>query len=267
MKKYLLSFTVITMLGMGYSLTNNQGNLYSSSNGAPSAGSCAVGGCHGGSAQTSEHVTLTFLDANQNPVTTYTAGQTYTVKATAHPTLTNSKFGFALSANGGTLSESSANIQKVSSYLTHTAAGTAADAGGGKTWTATWTAPSSGGNVNFQLYLNASNGDNSSSGDMIYSRSAVLSQASGLNDIVKDGSLSVYPVPAKDMVNIDFELKQSSNVNINVVSQDGKLVKTIASGQLNSGVQHFELKELASGLYFVNITANEQRITKKILIQ
>jgi hypothetical protein len=266
MKKYILSFTVITMLGMGYSLTHNQGNLYSSSTGAPGAGSCAVGGCHGGTALTSEHVTLTFLDANQNPVTTYTAGQTYTVLATAHAALTNAKFGFALSANGGTLSESSNNIQKVSNYLTHTAAGTAADAGGGKTWSASWTAPASG-NVNFQLYLNASNNDNTSSGDIIYSRSAVLSQASGINDLVKEGSLSVYPVPAKDLVNIDFELKESSIVNITIVSHDGRLVKTVASEQLNSGMQHFELKEMASGLYFVTISANDQQITKKVLIQ
>lgn len=267
MKKYFLSFSAITILGMAYSLFNNQANLYSGSTGAPGAGSCAVSGCHGGTLQSSNDITLELLDENQLPVTSYVAEKTYEVKISVNG-FSNPKFGFALSANGGTLSESSAAIQKINQYLTHTSSGTAADAGGGKVWTASWTAPSSG-NVNFQLYVNATNGNNASTGDVIYSKAlSVTSAATGINELLTAGSLSVYPVPASGLVNMDFELKQTSEVSISVLSAEGKLVKTLVNKQLNSGKQHVEFsEELSSGLYFMHIAINGQSAMRKLVIE
>ncbi|MES2690893.1 MAG: choice-of-anchor V domain-containing protein [Bacteroidota bacterium] len=265
MKKYVLSFAAITALGMSISLLNNQSNLYSNRSGAPAQGNCTS--CHLGSLQTSNDIMFQVLDG-ATPVTTYTPGKKYTVSIMAHG-FTNARFGFALSGNAGSFNASGEGTAKgsVGDYVTHTNAGTAADAGGGKMWEAEWTAPASG-SVALQLYLNAANNDGDNTGDKIYGKTINLTMATGLSAIVNEKSFAVYPNPVVDVLNIDFDLKESSDVNISLVDVNGKLIKEFASGKMNSGKQHFTFtNNLSQGLYFVKVQAGEQSFSKRIFIK
>lgn len=266
MKKYVLSFAAITALGMSISLFNNQSNLYSNRSGAPGAGNCTS--CHAGSVQSSDDIMLDVMDGS-TPVTTYTPGKTYNVLIMAHH-FQNERFGFALSANAGTFTASGPGTAKgaVGDYVTHTEAGTAPDVGGNKIWQAEWTAPASG-NVNLQLYLNVANNDGNNTGDKIYSKTLSLSMATGLAAIVNEKSFMVYPNPVSEVLNVDFELKESSDVNINLMDVNGKLVKELASQKMNSGKQHlaFTNNGIAQGLYFVQVQAGEQSFGKRVFIK
>lgn len=265
MKKYVLSFTVITALGMSISLFNNQSNLYSNRSGAPAAGNCTS--CHLGSLQTSTDIMFEVLDG-ATPVTTYTPGKKYTVSIMAHG-FTNSRFGFALSGTAGTFNASGAGTAKgaTGDYITHTLAGTDADAAGGKMWEAEWTAPASG-NVTLQLYLNAANDDGNNTGDKIYGKTLNLTMATGVSAIVNEKSFAVYPNPVVDVLNIDFDLAASSDVNISLVDVNGKLVKEFASSKMSAGKQHFAFsKDVSQGLYFVKVQAGEQSFSKRVFIK
>lgn len=266
MKKYVLSFAAITALGMSISLFNNQSNLYSNRSGAPGAGNCTS--CHLGALQSSDDIMLDVMDGS-TPVTTYTPGKTYNVLIMAHH-FQNERFGFALSGNAGTFTASGPGTAKgsVGEYVTHTEAGTAPDAGGNKIWTTEWTAPASG-NVTLQLYLNAANNDGNNTGDKIYSKTISLTMATGVSAIVNEKSFAVYPNPVVDALNIDFDLAASSDVSISLVDVNGKLVKELTSGKMNSGKQHFAFSndDVSQGLYFVKVQAGEQSFSKRVFVK
>ncbi|MFN7313525.1 MAG: choice-of-anchor V domain-containing protein [Bacteroidota bacterium] len=275
MKKHVLALLGVSLLGITYSTFSNQGSLHSSSTGAPGAGTCT--NCHGGSNQSSDDVGVVLLKMNGTtmdtiPATEYEPGQTYAVFAGAGESFTNQKFGFSLTASAGTLSTIPGNneVQKSGNYLTHTGTGTVADEEGGKAWAAMWQAPANAsGAINFQFHLNASNNDNSTSGDNIYASTATLTaKSTGVKEIIASEKLSVYPNPAQNSFFVDFELANESNVSISLFGADGKLIKQLTNQKMNGGTHSLVFNpEVKPGLYLVNIVANNQTISKRLIIQ
>jgi len=140
---------------------------------APSEGLCSD--CHGGGAAPSLSIQL--LDAG-NPVTSYTAGQSYTLRVTVGGGTRYGMQAVALNSsntNTGTLSAPSANgrISAASgrSYLEHNNTSTSG------VFTATWVAPTSGtGNVTiYAAGLNA-NGTGNTLGDGTSSTQLVITE-------------------------------------------------------------------------------------------
>lgn len=268
MKKYVLSLAALTVLGMSYSLMNRQMDARSHGSGMNTGmgfTSCAASGCHSGPVKTSDDITLEVLDGGA-PVSAFTPGKNYMVRFTT--SMSNAKFGFALAANLGSLSIGP-GMQKIGLYLTHTANGTAADPSGGKSWIAQWTAPSTGtAATDFHLYINATNNDGTNNGDEIFEKKISLDIATGLAHIINEKSLSVYPNPATEKLNIGFELKESANVRIALYDMNGRLVKEIASGKMNSGMQHVSVETgLPQGIYMTQVKAGEQVLTKRVFIR
>lgn len=79
-------------------------------------------------------------------------------------------------------------------------------------------------------------------------------------------TMSVYPNPADEQLNIQFDLKKSGQVILLVKSIDGKELerKTLTA---EVGTQHFELKlpsTLSSGIVFVEVLADGQRTVRKV---
>lgn len=105
----------------------------------------------------------------------------------------------------------------------------------------------------------------------------------GDEDIVFDGTtntddpiidynrnLSVFPNPASNgMVNIQFFLEQSKELQIQVYKIDGTLVRTLRDKAFyNSGVNYVQLNanSLDQGTYIVNIKGKDLLMNQKILI-
>ena len=75
---------------------------------------------------------------------------------------------------------------------------------------------------------------------------------------------ALYPNPAKNIVNIAFGDSVANNVSISVSDISGKIVlaKTISNNE-NS----FDVSALTSGMYFVTLTSDGKKQTKKLMIE
>lgn len=271
MKKVLLSFAALTTFSMVGMLFFNQGNLYSESSGSPVSSSCAQGGCHsdGGAAQASADVFLTVKDSTGTAVTSYHAGEKYTVTFGKHNT--TAKVGFALSRNAGTLAKNSGDNKvqlKSGTYLTHTFSGTTIS-GGEAEWSGTWTAPATGA-VTLTLYINETNNNGSTSGDQVYVATASLTRAAntGLNKLSSDIRFKTFPNPATDQLNILFDIKYPSPIVITLTSIDGKQTHELFNGEEAKGTvdKSFDISNLAKGIYLLNIQTTEGSATQKVIV-
>ena len=75
---------------------------------------------------------------------------------------------------------------------------------------------------------------------------------------------SVYPNPVTDLVEFTFELKEASNVRIEITNALGQLVKVVYDNYTSEGLQGFnaDLSDLSSGVYYYTLIAGNQRATR-----
>ncbi len=145
--------------------------------GSPADGSKTCVNCHAGTPTTVNGLVVTNV-----PAEGYTPGTVYTITIFADVS-NNTKYGFelaAVNANnmaiGGFIHTTSFTKTVLTKNATHTSSGTSAP-NGARSWTLDWTAPVAGsGNVTFYLALNATNNNNSSSGDQIVKSTKVISE-------------------------------------------------------------------------------------------
>jgi hypothetical protein len=176
-----LLFVFFTGLGVDLAFTNG-GGAPDGHTGAPGESNCTD--CHSSFTVNSGTATRSFVLNGDPNLTAYVPGQVYTVSYT----ITQSgitKFGFSAVAKrsngnsaGSFIATSPTQTQLSGNYITHTAGGTAASSAGQKVWNFSWTAPAAGaGTVTFYVAGNATNADNSSSGDRIYTNSYAFTEA------------------------------------------------------------------------------------------
>jgi len=261
MKKIsVLTCLFLGLVFIGFNqLNSNPTGAPAGYSGSPADGqTCA--NCHGGTATTATNV----LTSNV-PTAGYTPGQSYTITVTI--TGTSALKGFEVSPqndNGvilGTIASGSGSMVVGTKYVTHSAAKTSNPS----TWTFTWTAPAKGtGTVN--IYGAFVNGKLNISKQVISVQEANSIQTTeNKNNLV----FHVFPNPAKDILQVDFTLFQSSNTVINLTSIDGKIIRTLLDNQLSKGSNSLKLNvnDCKAGVYFLQINANNNTNYKKIIIQ
>ena len=75
-----------------------------------------------------------------------------------------------------------------------------------------------------------------------------------------------YPNPAKDYINIDYEIKNRADINFKLYDITGKKLnsfkKSLVPGRYN---EKFDISNLPNGIYFLEaISSNKSKITRKI---
>jgi GEVED domain/Secretion system C-terminal sorting domain/Fibronectin type III domain len=80
-------------------------------------------------------------------------------------------------------------------------------------------------------------------------------------------SLSVYPNPFTDRIQLDFELQKASPVLIQLYNLNGQLVQVLQSDQLSTGEQRIELltAELSAGMYLIQLATEEDVVIRKLV--
>jgi len=89
-----------------------------------------------------------------------------------------------------------------------------------------------------------------------------------INNVNIPGSnLTLYPVPAKESVNVVAELKNSSDITIIISDLQGKTLQTMKKN-VNSGISetNINVSGFSPGLYLINVLSPEFNIVKKIVI-
>jgi len=118
----------------------------------------------------------------------------------------------------------------------------------------------------FIAFVHNSTDDNLISIDDIMIRG---SHPTTVNEVVSAVSLSVFPNPASDKAQINFELAASANVTINVFDVTGKVVYSESKGTMPNG-RHFaqiNTSMLAKGFYTVSVQTNNGTSTAKLLVK
>jgi hypothetical protein len=227
----------------------NGGGSPAARTGAPGEQNCTA--CHSGSTQagTTENV-FTVLDANNNPVSSYILGETYTVNLAmaSNP----SKKGFqstvlsgtnAMAGNFTAGTTTQVNTSTVSGgqrkYANHKSTSNSSST---PLWSWTWTAPATNvGNVTFYVSSNKANGNNNDNGDVIY--------------------LSQHVITAPSTAGIEENTFNSFGDNENV----RKIIKQTIN---DNGLGNKNIKEKNNFKIFNEITKNEfHEIIEKELIE
>lgn len=79
----------------------------------------------------------------------------------------------------------------------------------------------------------------------------------------------VYPNPTKNAINLEFDLLQTSNVEISLKDLLGRNLKTIETSQLSKGRYDYkvDLSSFTNGIYFFDMNVDGKHQLKKIIIE
>ena len=252
----LISFLFLSAGVMSFEILRTNGSP-GAKTGSPGDGSDCTS-CHAGTSQNANDWISTTI-----PGSGYVAGSTYTITATATHAGAG-KFGFELTAEDqsnaktGTFVINGAGTQLVNNNkaVTHTSGGTT-PSGDSRAWTMDWTAPASGtGNVTFYAAFNAADGNGSSSGDVIYVSSTIVTEdaGSGTWPVTVSGSrISLYPQPVISRMAFTMPDKLNAQIELVIFNMDGRLVDRIPA-MASSGHVEVDLSGLGSGAYILRVS-------------
>ena len=80
-------------------------------------------------------------------------------------------------------------------------------------------------------------------------------------------SLDVYPNPSKGTVNLEMSLKQSSVINVKLLSVVGDVVFAETLGKNKELNKTFDWSHLSAGIYTIQISSNGQNKVEKIIVK
>ena len=88
------------------------------------------------------------------------------------------------------------------------------------------------------------------------------------NNIPMVHSLSLYPNPARNDMNIRFGIPREERVSLKIYDVSGREVKTLVDGRLEAGYHTIRLdgKNLPSGIYFARLVTDGFEATKKLVL-
>ncbi|GAA4948922.1 hypothetical protein GCM10023314_22750 [Algibacter agarivorans] len=82
---------------------------------------------------------------------------------------------------------------------------------------------------------------------------------------VNNFDISLYPNPANSILNLKFESNTTANLKVEIVSMDGKQVKTLVISNYEN--QEVDISYLSQGIYMTNFYSNNTLIASKKLVK
>jgi hypothetical protein len=92
---------------------------------------------------------------------------------------------------------------------------------------------------------------------------------SGINELTKSYKLNLYPNPSNSEANLKFNLNDAANVTVNVIDILGNNVLPAINTTFSAGEQVVSINKngtLSKGIYFVNLSINGAKMSKKLVI-
>jgi len=90
----------------------------------------------------------------------------------------------------------------------------------------------------------------------------------GIEELFEDGSLSVFPNPAKDKLNLSFNLKENTKIDIVLNDISGKQI-IFESHNVYQGENHlsFDVSNISKGIYLLNLNTEKGTMKYKVVIK
>lgn len=95
-----------------------------------------------------------------------------------------------------------------------------------------------------------------------------ISNYVGINEMVQDNNIRVYPNPLADFTNLEFSLTEKSVVKVEVCNFLGKTVYSESAREYPDGINKIRISSsnLSSGVYLIKLTIDNQSYTHKISV-
>ena len=88
----------------------------------------------------------------------------------------------------------------------------------------------------------------------------------GIEQFNREIGFSVYPNPYDQSASIEYNLKNTSKVSVEVYNMMGSIVHSFAAGEIQSAGKHtYNFSGNASGVYYVKVTADGKTAVQKIV--
>jgi len=111
--------------------------------------------------------------------------------------------------------------------------------------------------------------DASGFANRLYLDEVNFSDPNGVNELTKSIHFNLYPNPAKGEACIKFSLNDPANIKINIVDVLGKNVLPEMNYDFNPGEKNISINKnniLSKGIYFVNLSYNGTKMSRKLVI-
>lgn len=101
-------------------------------------------------------------------------------------------------------------------------------------------------------------------GQSIYIDNVNISNSTSVSDADFNSSFSLYPNPNKGEFNIAVNLAKTKEVTVKVITILGKIISSKTFSSVTSGTYTMDISHEAKGIYFVEISAGNERTVRKI---
>ena len=96
----------------------------------------------------------------------------------------------------------------------------------------------------------------------------IRNKRDGIENEDMNVSLQLYPNPAKEVVNINFEMAKEGQANISVSDIQGRKLAVVKEGYFSKGIHNLNWNvSLPSGWYFITVTTDAAVEHKQMFIQ
>jgi PKD repeat protein len=97
---------------------------------------------------------------------------------------------------------------------------------------------------------------------------SILLTVAGIDELLVNGDVNVFPNPSNGEFTIDMELISNSNVSFRVENLVGALVYETQSITIDGAhSETISLGNVPTGVYFVNIQVGDNNLVKKLIIE
>ncbi len=103
--------------------------------------------------------------------------------------------------------------------------------------------------------------------EISYNFRAVPGGTVGIDDVVSQPALSIYPNPSQGKVSVDIALTKPSTVTVEVLNQVGQIVATHFEKNYTAGIIDMDLSKFTNGVYVVRLKTDDATKTEKIILQ
>ena len=92
--------------------------------------------------------------------------------------------------------------------------------------------------------------------------------STSIKEVTQTLKANIFPNPTSTGAVVNFELENNSKVTVEVSDMVGRVVNTIAAGELTSGAQHISIatESLAPGLYNVKVITESGSVTERLTV-
>lgn len=98
---------------------------------------------------------------------------------------------------------------------------------------------------------------------------SLINQTSEVTSISDINQFTIYPNPAKDNIQISYQLSSAANVSLEIFDWSGKMVKNFISNEYQNADnynQTFDISYLPNGVYFAKLNTQTFSKTTKLLV-